>query len=168
MDAEVWKPVVGYEGRYEVSNLGGIKSARGPVTPFLVQGYLKVNVYSGSGGARKQVPVHRLVALAFIGPQPEGMQVLHGDGVSTNNLLSNLSWGTPRANQADRVRHGTALRGESAPLALLTDAQAASLRADKRPSRLLATVYGVSQATVMNVRHGRTYGHSIGLINGAA
>ena len=60
----------------------------------------------------KQVPLysHRLVALAWIGPQPEGMEVCHDDGDPTNNHVSNLRWDTHQANASDMVRHGRAGR----------------------------------------------------------
>src|SRR5690606_38480338 len=50
---------------------------------------------------------HVLVAEAFIGPRPEGAECLHGDGDHTNNMVSNLRWGTKSENQLDSVRHGT-------------------------------------------------------------
>ncbi len=58
--------------------------------------------------------VHRLVLETFIGPCPEGMEALHGDGNRHNNRRSNLRWGTRKENEADKVRHGTARRGTEA------------------------------------------------------
>lgn len=50
--------------------------------------------------------VHRLVALAFIGPCPEGMEVLHINGEPDDNRLENLRYGTRAENVADTIRHG--------------------------------------------------------------
>nr|WP_232111245.1 HNH endonuclease signature motif containing protein [Nocardia wallacei] len=58
------------------------------------------------GTVRKLRTAHSLVAEAFIGPRPEGLQVCHNDGDPTNNMLANLRYDTPSENQTDIVRHG--------------------------------------------------------------
>lgn len=55
---------------------------------------------------RRSRPVHQLVLEAFVGPCPDGLEVLHSDDVPANNVLSNLSYGTRSANMQDRLRHG--------------------------------------------------------------
>lgn len=61
-------------------------------------------------GKQRATPVHVLVALAFHGPRPEGMEVRHLDGTRTNNRPENLAWGTHSENMQDKVAHGTATR----------------------------------------------------------
>jgi hypothetical protein len=128
-EQEVWNPVVGDEGSYEVSDLGRVRSLDrtivrssklgklhsvprrgGFLKPGLNRrGYRYVNL---RGGTRT---IHRLVLQAFVGPAPEGHEAAHWDGNRQNNKLSNLRWATRAANQGDRHRHGTALVGDRNP-----------------------------------------------------
>ena len=83
-------------------------------------GYLKTVL--SKGGRKFNRMIHRLVLEAFVGPRPSGQQARHyPDRTRTNNRLSNLSWGTPLANQADRVAHKTDLKGSSHPNAVLSE-----------------------------------------------
>ncbi|TWA89536.1 NUMOD4 domain-containing protein [Bradyrhizobium stylosanthis] len=178
MTEEIWKPVVGFEGLYEVSNLGRVKSvgrtvyARtklgDPLPRFQperilsqhphVNGYLLVHLYKG--GKRKADTVHNLVAAAFIGPRPSGMQVAHDDGCPANCAASNLLYKTVQANIADKKRHGTHLAGEQCPMAVLTEADVHAIR--QRPhmrSDDLGDMFGVSRSCINGVRAGRTWRH---------
>jgi hypothetical protein len=110
---EEWRPVTIAPGRYEVSNMGRVRSVglngRQPrdKSVFLVQGYPKVTLYPAVG-QRAMLSVHRLVALAFLGPQPDEKSVVrHLDGNPKNNVTANLAWGTASENMRDAVRHGT-------------------------------------------------------------
>jgi HNH endonuclease len=69
------------------------------------QTHYRVRLYRDGKGATKLV--HKLVAEAFIGDCPPGMEVCHGDGNYLNNRASNLSYGTHSQNMQDMVRHGT-------------------------------------------------------------
>lgn len=95
-----WKPVVGYEGRYSVSDTGRIYShiSQRELTPSLGNnGYYGVEITDGEKGKRKSI--HRLVAEAFI-PNPNNFPfVNHKDEVKTNNLVENLEWCTAKYNQ---------------------------------------------------------------------
>ena len=119
---ERWKPVNGYEGIYEVSNHGRVRSVDRTVTysngqvhrykgkilrtPLLQQtGYPFVKL---SNQGKNQVrTVHSLVAETFIGTRPDGMEVCHNDGDRANNHLDNLRYDTPSENELDKLRHGT-------------------------------------------------------------
>lgn len=110
MTEERWLPVVGYEGRYEVSDLGRVRERTGfglvfmkPLTP-LPSGHLRFSV-SGMGKPRGQRYVHRAVLEAFVGPCPPGMECCHWDDDPANNRLENLRWDTPSGNARDRVRN---------------------------------------------------------------
>ena len=103
-----WLPVVGFEGRYEVSDEGQVRGLRRGrlLSPAFVRGYPSVNLSAGS--LRKARKVHQLVLEAFVGPRPPGAQARHfPDRDTNNNRLENLSWATPLANQRDRDVHGT-------------------------------------------------------------
>lgn len=114
---EEWRPVVGYEGAYEVSNLGRVRSLprvvmRGANGPLPVRGRILKQVRSqevyrqvGIGGRPRRV--HHLVAEAFIGPRPPGLEICHNNGDGADNRASNLRYDTKSANELDRVRHGT-------------------------------------------------------------
>lgn len=116
---EQWRPVIGYEGLYEVSNQGRVRSldhfTRGRSdSKRLIRGRVlrpaprpsgHLTVALGRSGGSKDV--HTLVATAFIGPRPDGMECCHYDGDPSNNRLENLRWDTRSANRLDSVRHGT-------------------------------------------------------------
>lgn len=112
---EIWKPVSGYEGLYEVSNTGFVRRAsasrRAPSGRMVKSrpnagGYLRVCLYRA--GAQKDHFVHHLVLEAFVGSRPEGMEGCHSpDRNPANNDATNLRWDTKSENQYDRVRHGT-------------------------------------------------------------
>lgn len=119
---ENWKPVPGYEGRYEVSDQGRVRSLdrmgrAGMHASRIYRGKLlrqssgdygrrTVSLHSGTEAGRSRT-VHALVLEAFVGPRPEGAEACHGDGDASNNHLDNLRWDTHEANEADKKSHGT-------------------------------------------------------------
>lgn len=111
MSAERWKPVVGFEGRYEVSNLGRVRSLRPKrekvlrPSPDTNGGYFRVVLYSGS--KRRHVLVHRLVLGAWKGAPAEGQEARHLNNDRTDNRVTNLAWGTRSDNIADMHRAGS-------------------------------------------------------------
>lgn len=114
--SETWRPVPGWVGFYEVSDLGQVRSVpridsggnrrRGLVRRAAPdrKGYLRVQLHRS--GSRKSAKVHRLVLEAFVGPCPPDMEGCHGDGDPANNSLINLRWDTASANTFDSVRLG--------------------------------------------------------------
>lgn len=117
---EEWRPVTDYEGVYEVSNLGNVRSitrsvpagggrmrlAEGRVLSIYMppNHYGKVRLKSDGVGSTKNV--HRLVAEAFLGPCPDGMEVCHRNGDRYDNRAENLRYGTHSSNQLDQAEHG--------------------------------------------------------------
>lgn len=105
---ETWKPVVGWEGFYEVSSHGRVWSCR--TRRFLKfdhsqMGHCRVTFsYKGKHDRRL---VHRIVVEAFAGEIPDGMMVCHNDGDPTNNHVENLRIDTQSSNILDTLKHGT-------------------------------------------------------------
>ena len=126
---ERWKPVVGFEGLYEVSSLGNVRSLA-KVLPFrskhgrwftrqtktalisknlMNAGYHIVHLYRGD--VRTVRTVHSVVA-AFLGPRPAGLDVAHWNGQKLDNRVENLRYATRSENHLDKRRHGTSLLGK--------------------------------------------------------
>lgn len=116
-EIESWKRIPGYEGSYDVSSHGQIRSldrfdmrgqrVRGRMMRPRSLEYGHLQVALSKDGVVTRWLVHRLVLLAFVGPAPAGMIGCHNDGDSQNNYLSNLRWGTQSSNNYDTVGHGT-------------------------------------------------------------
>jgi hypothetical protein len=119
---EIWKPIPGYEGQYEVSDQGRVRSSTRLVMcegtikgsyfsvkqgRMLRPGRMPAGHLSVSLGRRNSQCVHKLVLLAFVGPAPEGFECLHANGNPADNRLVNLRWGTRAENIRDAIRHGT-------------------------------------------------------------
>lgn len=176
-DLEMWRPVAGFEGFYEVSTDGNVRSLdrsafsarRGGVrfgrtlSPFMdpVNGYLYVNL-SMNGKAKKR-SVHSMVLEAFVGPCPLGMEACHGDGRRTNALLSNLRWDTKKKNWDDKRRHGTATIGEKNVRSRLTEDMCRQILKRPESSKVLAREFGVASSTVRAVRIGQNWKHLAGV-----
>lgn len=107
---EEWRRIPGFLG-YKASSYGRVMSYKRTVPHVLkarvgTTGYLSVQV-SDSTGASKRIEVHRLVAAAFYGPCPTGMECRHLNGDPLDNRSENLRWGSRAQNTLDSVRHGT-------------------------------------------------------------
>lgn len=117
MTDEEWRPAVGFEGRYEVSDLGRVRSllptsgTNGGRRRGAPDGVLKPTpsgkYYTVSLGRRNTRTVHTLVLEAFVGPCPEGLEACHNNGDHADNTLGNLRWDTRSENAKDKTRHGT-------------------------------------------------------------
>jgi len=113
---ETWRPIPGYEGYYECSDLGNVRSIdrlignrlfKGKILKRLLGSHGYYTVVLSKDGKVKTRTIHSLVMLTFIGPPPEGLEVLHGEGGPADNSLSNLKYGTRSENMHDMRRDGT-------------------------------------------------------------
>ena len=153
-----WAPIPGYEDRYEVSNRGQVWCKQGYVVTAGVDrhGYLDVRLSRGSRGTQRHHFIHRLVLLAFVGQPPPGKEgTRHLNGNSLDCCLTNLVWGDPIENAADKVLHGTAPREEQNPHRKLTREQVARIREGGEPAAALADDFGVHVANVYYIRAGK-------------
>ena len=155
---EVWKPVKGYEGLYEVSNQGEVKSLRTNMilTPVRATvGYMKLSLCRN--GEIKNRYIHRIVAQAFI-PNPNNLpQVNHKDEDKTNNAVSNLEWCTPKHNmhygEMGKLRWIKTSNALSKPVIQLKD----GIEIARYPSGAeAARAMGVTNMAISNVLRGKT------------
>ena len=161
---EVWKDVVGYEGKYQVSNFGKVRSidridASGKKRKgrYLKSckdkdGYLYVCLSDGNVTTRK---IHKLVAESFIGVCPTGYQVNHKDENKTNNRIENLEYVTAKQN----INHGTAIkrRSEKRGYTVCQLSKNGNVVAKYRSLREAATNTGVDFRNIRRCCNGEKY-----------
>lgn len=158
LPGEEWLPVVGWDRVYRVSNLGRVYSLHQTgrfVNGMAVRdGYHIVKVRDRE--RRAHMLIHCMVLEAFVGPRPLGHEACHGPAGAASDALSNLRWDTKQANQADRLRDGTSLRGRR--ISQLTADQVRQIRADTElTAKDWALKLGVTQNSVFSARSRRTW-----------
>ena len=166
MEEEVWKDIPGFEGAYQVSSLGRVRSLdryvrvcpHGLEAKRMIKGrvlrpapnkygHLCVILGHGAHGSL----VHQLVALAFIGPRPDGMDVCHTDGDMRNNRADNLRYDVRSENILDVYRVGKAWR----KLTLDDMREIKGLLAAGYKGSDIAKLFSVSQSAVSAIKTGR-------------
>lgn len=151
-----WTPIPGFP-HYEVTSTGLVRSLHSNPPKLLKQslnpqGYYAVGLCENGKSSLKRV--HRLVLETFTPTDDKTLVSCHGDGVRTNNNLSNLRWDTQANNYADSIKHGTANRGERHGSAKLTKEKALAIREARErgvSSYRLADKYGVSQNVINRI-----------------
>lgn len=165
MHQEYWKPVVGYEGLYEVSSLGRVRSAKGGILSQCqrtTRGRYWTVCLSKKGAKRKTLNVHRLVAEAFMGPRPDKAVITHGARGQQNNRVENLSYGSLSQNAQDKKRDGTMPFGERHPNSKMSDQDVLKYRqrhANGETALALSREAGVAHKTMCRAVNGETYAH---------
>lgn len=179
MRNEIWRPVLDYEGLYEVSSFGRVRSfdkhvkngspigrtisSRVLRTPLNGQGRRTVVLYKN--GTKKSRNVYKIVAEAFLGACPSGMIVRHKNGDCTDDMSCNLIYGTHKENTHDRIAHGAMFYGENVHNAKLTASHVAEIRdihkfrCPVHGTMALASFYGVSPSTISAVLHKKNWKH---------
>ena len=171
-----WKPIPSFEGLYEVSDAGQVKSlsrvettsagwTRTKNEKLLKQfsdryGRLYVDVCSRY--KRHRWYIHRLVLTAFCGPCPEGMEACHNDGNQTNNCLSNLRWDTHVSNLSDKINHGTHIKGEAHKKSKLKPADIYKIRELRNcglTQQSIAETFNVSRRLIGGILSGSKWAH---------
>lgn len=178
---EEWRPIPGYQGAYEVSNLGRVRSVERIIAsvrrgkPFARRqpgkvmsprvnrwGYSQISLGSRHLKGRC-ISVHKLVALAFIGPRPQPRaQINHKNGVKTDNRVENLEWVTARENSHHAVRNGLVKTGERHSHTRLVEAQVREIRERRRNGERLASIaaaYGICVSAAHAIATGRNWKH---------
>lgn len=174
---EQWRPIVGWEGLYDVSSHGRVRSYPRYRTQLSHKKTEFVRIYRGhilrpgrsnagyatvtlQDAPRKEcLLLHILVCEAFHGPRPDGHIVAHGDGSRLNNRSTNLRWATPEQNWEDRRLHGTANQGEANGYSSLTDDIVIYIRRSDRSARELSAKLRVARSTISDIRARRRWKH---------
>lgn len=168
--SEEWRPVVGYEGWYEVSNLGRVKRVKGGrgaqvgfiLNPYLmVIGYHTVTLSMNSSHARQEKYVHDLVAAAFLGPRPPGHEVNHKDLNKARSHADNLEYLTHAENVNHARKLGMFPIGERNGQAKLTEEEVKNIRAlhGVVTTRELAKLYKVGHGTISLIQTRKLWSH---------
>lgn len=176
--SEIWKAVPGFEGSYEVSNMGRVRSVdryvdligrwgkpekrryrgriRKPCTT-TTNMYLMVLLCVNS----KKTPrsVHSLVLEAFVGPCPPGQEARHRNCQHHDNRLENLVYGTRKQNREDSRREGTLAVGERIAQHKLTEAEVLKIRAMSGDHQSIAEIFGVSRAQIRRIKRRENWTH---------
>lgn len=170
---EVWKDIPGYEGLYQVSDQGRVRSLdrcvevndpkrklfkrcyKGQLLrPGMVRtGHVTVVLGRNQKGKPTSTPVHQLVLKAFVGEPKEGEEVRHLNGIANDNRLENLQYGNRAQNILDVFHTGKAWRR-------LTAENVKDIRqrlANGEKGRHIAKEYGVWETTISAIKTGRLY-----------
>lgn len=186
MEKEQWRPVPGFEGTYAVSNRGRVRSeartvgARRLRRQILRASYPRRTRYAQLtlciGNRKTCAKVHTLVAAAFLGPRPPGMDIDHIDANPRNNSASNLEYVTRAENERRAMpfrprgeRHGRATkphrtaRGERHGNAKLTADDVRHIRAllGAMPQKDIAEMYGLGCSHITRIKRGECWAHVV-------
>lgn len=146
---------------------GGRRGQKAPTGPWRskkpgrdVSGHFHVTLRNRDTRKLDQLKVHRLILEAFVGPCPAGMMCCHNNGNPADNRLCNLRWDTAKANNADKIAHGTWQGGERNGNAKLTANQVESIRrrrsaGEKRVA--LAREFGVTPEMIYLIVSGKNW-----------
>jgi len=157
---EAWRTIPSFDAHYQISNEGRIRRIR-ILSPAIVSGgYLAVTL--GRRPHRKTTTLHRLVALAFLGPAPQDHQINHKNGKKRDNRVENLEWVTRKQNAEHATRVLRVWTGERNGRAVLTRTQVVSARKMRAHGCLLKDIaarYGVTPQAIYRICKRLTWNH---------
>lgn len=166
---EIWKPVVGYEGIYEVSDAGRVRrivdkqAARAGhvmLTKIISTGYRALSL--ARDGVQRRYRISILVARAFLGLPPEGHCINHKSGVKTDDRLSNLEYVTHARNTQHAFETGLNRRGVDRGWSKLNETAVVEIRRLSRAGVTqdrIARKFGVCRGTILDVLRGISWKH---------
>lgn len=170
MNQEVWKPVIGWEGLYEVSNQGRVlrrfrfrENGRGyrassdlerNIMKGTINGNGYVQVGLKSGGPLKLARVHQLVATAFLSNPQQLPVVDHLNGIKTDNRMENLEWVTPSENTKRAWEKNTGKMGARRKVSSLDVRHIRTLKGNKKALLEISKTLKINVRTAMNISYG--------------
>jgi len=156
---ENWKDVKDYEGLYQVSDLGNVKSTRNNkiLTPAKAKnGYLRL-CFSVKN-KHKNISLHRLVAETFIENLNNKPQVNHINGIKTDNRVENLEWNTCKENINHAISMGIInVKGENNSYSKITKKQSEEIRKSGKTLKELGIIYNVHLSTISLIKNNKTH-----------
>ena len=167
MYGEIWKDIFGYEGYYQISNFGRVKSFSYKKNRILVcsisrTGYIKYKL--SKNGILKYFSCHRLVALSFIINEENKPQINHKNGIKTDNSVDNLEWCTASQNTLHSFKTGLNIptKGEKNGYSKLKDCDIPIIKKlcnDGNKYEDIAKIYGVHKMQISRINRGKTWKH---------
>jgi len=170
MENEEWRDIVGYEGLYEVSNIGRVRSVKKDVY-FLKSFQRKKEIhyiyfFLSKNGVRKSYYCHRLVAQSFIFNFNNKPCVNHIDNNPENNKVENLEWCTQKENVYHALKQGRHSliniinkKGETTTSAKLKEKDIFSIRSSNLLLKELAEIYKVNISAISKIKNRKTWNH---------
>jgi len=175
-EIEIWKDVVGYEGSYQVSNIGRVKSLERIVNgrwglehrkSIILKlalsnfGYYTVGLHYN--GVSRTTKVHRLILESFIINYENKIDVNHKNGIKTDNRLENIEWATRSENIIHAFRTGLKFgkKGEDSPTSKLTNIDVLKIRNEYKllTQKEIGKIYGISNQTVSKIINRKRWKH---------
>lgn len=181
MEKEIWKDIKGYEGKYQVSDFGRVKSLARIVEKkkgifvnkkeiFLkpaknIKGYLKIKLCKKTDGVcnEKSITIHRLVAYEFLENSFNKAQVNHKNGIKDDNRVENLEWATASENVIHSLKHNLKipLKGSGHGNSKLKEKEVLEIRAIGRTKTLkeIANIYNVDMSLISLILLEKSWKH---------
>ena len=179
MTNEIWKPIPGFGGHYEASSLGNVRSKdrivvrKNPKTGKQTEFFYKAKMLSPCSSdkyghqvvhisfdsKKKNVFVHTMILLAFVGERPDGMECCHINGEPTDNRPENLRWDTHYANNQDRKLHGMYVTGQNHPMATLSEKNILAIRSSGKSNKELRQIYPISNSQMHRILTRQSWKH---------
>ena len=180
MHIENWKQIPGYEGFYEVSDVGNVRAMcrifprrhnktsalviytymATTIKPWVNKGTDYLMVTLSKMGTKKHYTVHSLVLLSFVGQRQDGFVACHYNGDKRDNRLANLRWDTYSGNVSDTKRHGRQPRGNAVWWTKLTEDSVRSIRSRLRHGEKCSAIardYNVTQEAIGHIKNNKNW-----------
>lgn len=181
MSKEIWKDLPKYEGLYQASNMGRVRSLdryrphgktktkqfrKGKLLKPGYDGrYFSISLFKNGVKTQKSRWLHQVIAETFLGPRPEGLHCAHKNGDSRDNRVSNLKWCTRQENEEDKKRHGRIVHGEKHQWSKLTEKDVLRIRKMYKPPPnglsclKIGKLFNVGDECIRSIIIGETWKH---------